>query len=86
MQYWFNLYAPERLNEKTKNEEKLTDSGESSLNFPSNKIDSQRIFKGKTDKKKVANEPTRGKSQSTVQKSRTANFRQHKSVTRSPQR
>eukprot|EP00794_Sanderia_malayensis_P009848 gene9848-10858_t len=78
---WFNLYAPERLTER------LQENENTDFDIVQNKLDSQRVFKSKSEKKKVTpTESTRGKTQPTAAKTKTTSLRQHKNVIRSTPR
>ena len=62
------------------------DDIEDETNAPVNRINTQRVFKSKVEKKKANNEQSKSRTQGAVGKTKSWNSKQFKSVSRSPLR
>eukprot|EP00112_Aurelia_sp_Birch-Aquarium-sp1_P023861 Seg729.16 transcript_id=Seg729.16/GoldUCD/mRNA.D3Y31 product="Tubulin polyglutamylase complex subunit 2" protein_id=Seg729.16/GoldUCD/D3Y31 len=80
---WFHLYAPERL-EAVKDGGAMSDDDiGNQTNTAVNRINTQRVFKNKVEKKKASNEQSKSRTQGAVGKTKSWNSKQFKSVSRS---
>lgn len=77
------MYAPERL-EAVKEGDAMSDEDiGNQTNTAVNRINTQRVFKNKVEKKKASNEQSKSRTQGAVGKSKSWNSKQFKSVSRS---
>ncbi|XP_065059602.1 tubulin polyglutamylase complex subunit 2-like [Rhopilema esculentum] len=84
--FWFHLYAPDRLALEANNNKINTDNVDEGSGAKVVKINPQRLFKGKSEKKKAGGEQGKTRGQGTVSKTRPSGGKHLKSASRLQQR
>jgi len=77
--FWFSLYAPDRLSDHARAVDDIQTTGDDQDSVATSRLNPQRLFNRKSDKKKSAADQIKGKNQGAPSRNRASNAKQLRS-------